>query len=187
MAAIDSHAGASGSFLRLLCVLRWVAVAGQALTIFIVTGPMQVALPQQPLWAGVAVLAVFNVYASWRSAQSRDARAPEQFLHLLADIVVLSWQVGWSGGLENPFSSLFLLPDRAVHPGAPAGVDLDDRRGLAAGLRRVGAGGPAAAPRACRHGRHLQPAQAGHAGELPHLGRGAAGVLRAPRRPVAHA
>ena len=110
MAAIDSHAGASGSFLRLLCVLRWVAVAGQALTIFIVTGPMQVALPQQPLWAGVAVLAVFNVYASLRSAQSRDARAPEQFLHLLADIVVLSWQVGWSGGLENPFSSLFLLP-----------------------------------------------------------------------------
>lgn len=110
MASSYLQGNSPGSFLHLLCILRWLAVAGQALTIAIVTGPMQVALHPQPLWAGVIALAAFNVYASLRSAKSRDARPPEVFLHLLVDIVVLSWQVGWSGGLENPFSSLFLLP-----------------------------------------------------------------------------
>jgi two-component system sensor histidine kinase RegB len=32
------------------------------------------------------------------------------FGHLAVDIAVLTWQIGWSGGIENPFSSLFLLP-----------------------------------------------------------------------------
>jgi two-component system sensor histidine kinase RegB len=97
-------------FLRQLCMLRWLAIFGQAITIYIVTGPLDVALSPQPLWAGVAVLAWFNLYAILRSAVARDARPRELFVHLLVDIAVLSWQVGWSGGIENPFASLFLLP-----------------------------------------------------------------------------
>ncbi|HEU4589695.1 MAG TPA: ATP-binding protein [Steroidobacteraceae bacterium] len=101
---------ASRSFLRQLCNLRWLAVASQAITIAVVTGPMQVALDPAPLWAGVGALAAFNVYAWWRAARGGEAGPAEIFAHLAVDIVVLTWQVSFSGGIENPFSSLFLLP-----------------------------------------------------------------------------
>lgn len=101
---------ASLPVLRLLCALRWLAIVGQAATVVVVTGPMGMSLPTVPLWAGIGALALFNVYATWRSRREADPREGEVFGHLLVDIVVLAWLVGWSGGIENPFSSLFLLP-----------------------------------------------------------------------------
>ncbi len=98
------------SFMRLLVTLRWVAVAGQAVTVAVVTGPLQVAIPLAPLWSGIAALAAFNVYATWRSRRAPDPRSRELFAHVLADIAALTWMIAWSGGIENPFSSLFLLP-----------------------------------------------------------------------------
>jgi two-component system sensor histidine kinase RegB len=98
------------NFMGLLCKLRWIAVAGQTITIAIVTGPMQVKLPAVPLWSGVLLLGVFNVYASSRASRTQDTRPAELFAHMLVDIVVLAWLIGWSGGIENPFASLFLLP-----------------------------------------------------------------------------
>jgi two-component system sensor histidine kinase RegB len=101
---------ASRSFLRQLCHLRWLAIGGQAVTIAVVLGPMHVELAAAPLWVGVVVLALFNLYATCRAARGAEARPAEVFAHLAVDIAVLTWQVGWSGGIENPFSSLFLLP-----------------------------------------------------------------------------
>lgn len=98
------------SFLRLLSHLRWLAVAGQAATILFVTQVMHLGLPSRPLWLGVGVLALFNVFATWRNSVSGAAASLEVFLHLAADILVLTWMVAWSGGIENPFASLFLLP-----------------------------------------------------------------------------
>ncbi len=54
------------SFLRTLCTLRWVATAGQVVTILMATHAMGLALPQGPLWAGVCTLALFNLYAQRR-------------------------------------------------------------------------------------------------------------------------
>jgi two-component system, sensor histidine kinase RegB len=102
--------GVSRSFLGMLSNLRWLSVVAQAITVLVVTGPMQVALPQPPLWLGIGLLATFNVYASWRARQPQDTSPAEAFMHLLVDIVVLAWLVAWSGGIENPFSSLFLIP-----------------------------------------------------------------------------
>lgn len=107
---LDTGLDASRSSIRLLARLRWVAVLGQAITIFVVTGPMGVVLAPAALWSGVAALAVFNVYATRRAANPRDASAAEIFAHLCVDIAVLAWQVAHSGGLDNPFVSLFLLP-----------------------------------------------------------------------------
>lgn len=101
---------ASLSFIGLLATLRWLAVIGQALTVVIVTGPLQLALPEAPLWAGIGVLTSFNVYATWRARSGAEASVPLVFLHILMDVACLTWMVGWSGGVENPFSSLFLLP-----------------------------------------------------------------------------
>ncbi len=97
-------------FLRLLCNLRWVAIAGQVLTVAVVTGAMHLPLPALPLWAGVAALGAFNVFAAWRTRRFAEVRSSEAFLHMLMDIGELTWVIAWSGGMENPFSSLFLLP-----------------------------------------------------------------------------
>ncbi len=96
------------SFLRTLCSLRWLATAGQAATILVATWLLGLELPQQPLWAGVAVLALFNLYVQLRVHDS-DPAPVTAFGHILVDVTVLTWMVGWSGGIANPFGSLFLI------------------------------------------------------------------------------
>jgi two-component system sensor histidine kinase RegB len=103
---------ASLSFLRLLCNLRWLAVVGQALTVALVVGVMHIPLQTTPLWAGIAALALFNVYATVRirGAFAVPPADAEVCIHVLADIAVLTWMIAFSGGMENPFASLFLIP-----------------------------------------------------------------------------
>jgi two-component system, sensor histidine kinase RegB len=103
---------ASLSFLRLLCNLRWLAVIGQALTVALVVGPMHIPLPTVPLSAGIVALALFNTYVTFRvyGTAGDNASDLEVFLHLLVDIAVLTWMIALSGGMENPFASLFLIP-----------------------------------------------------------------------------
>lgn len=97
-------------FLRTLCSLRWLATAGQAVAILVATGLLQMDLPLLPLWAGVACLAVFNATVQWRLRNHPvSPGAVTAFGHLLVDITVLTWMLGWSGGIANPFGSLFLI------------------------------------------------------------------------------
>ncbi|MBO1113115.1 ATP-binding protein [Bordetella petrii] len=100
----------SNSFLRTLCSLRWLAIAGQAATVLVASGLLGLELPLRPLWSGVAVLVAFNIYASLRVRRSHGEIEPvTAFAHLLVDIAVLSWMVGWSGGIHNPFGLMFLI------------------------------------------------------------------------------
>ncbi|HEY0333501.1 MAG TPA: ATP-binding protein [Stenotrophomonas sp.] len=99
----------NASFLRTLCSLRWLATAGQAATILVATWVLGLALPQPPLWAGVAALALFNLYAQWRVGRETPIGSATAFAHVLVDVAVLTWMVGWSGGIANPFGSLFLI------------------------------------------------------------------------------
>lgn len=96
------------SFLRTLCSLRWLATAGQASAILVATGLLGLDLPQLPLWSGVCVLALFNLYVQLRVHDS-DPAPVTAFGHILVDVTVLTWMVGWSGGIANPFGSLFLI------------------------------------------------------------------------------
>ncbi|MGE8216921.1 MAG: sensor histidine kinase, partial [Stenotrophomonas maltophilia] len=100
--------GTDAPFLRTLCSLRWLAVAGQAATILVATWVLGLELPQRPLWAGVAALALFNLYAQWR-VHDADTAPVTAFGHILVDVIILTWMVGWSGGIGNPFGSLFLI------------------------------------------------------------------------------
>lgn len=104
--------GTDAPFLRTLCSLRWLAVAGQAATILVATWVLGLPLRQGPLWAGVAVLAAFNVYVQWREHRSdreTDTAPVTAFGHILVDVAVLTWMVGCSGGISNPFGSLFVI------------------------------------------------------------------------------
>ena len=97
------------SFLRTLCSLRWLAIAGQAATILLASSVLALDLPLEPLWLGVGLLIGFNVYASLRLRHPRDLSHATAFGHLFVDMAVLAWMVGWSGGISNPFGTMFLI------------------------------------------------------------------------------
>ncbi|MGE0387175.1 MAG: ATP-binding protein [Gammaproteobacteria bacterium] len=107
------------SFLRDLCALRWLAIAGQSISIAAGLWWLGLALEPAPLYGGVAVLVLFNAWATWRTAGADTAGAPEAFAHICMDIAVLAWLIAWSGGAMNPFVSLFLVPIALAAPALP--------------------------------------------------------------------
>ena len=95
--------------LRALCALRWVAIAGQVAAVWVAIRVLGIDFEWLPLAAGIAVLVLFNLYATWRSRRAATASSREIVLHLLADVLALTWLVAWSGGIGNPFSSMYLV------------------------------------------------------------------------------
>lgn len=95
--------------MALLIQLRWLAVGGQLATIGVVTGLMDIPLPLAPLIAAVAVLIVINFASLALLRRDRAVTNAELTAELLCDVAVLCWQLHHSGGLANPFASLFLL------------------------------------------------------------------------------
>src|SRR5690606_9070528 len=73
---LDMSGSSSNSFLRTLCSLRWLAIAGQAATVLVASGPLGLNLPLGPLWSGVAALVAFNLYAIVRVRRSRGQTGP---------------------------------------------------------------------------------------------------------------
>ncbi|AVQ00058.1 sensor histidine kinase [Ahniella affigens] len=98
------------TFLVALCHLRWLAVLCQAIVLVIVLEWLDAHVDRSALWSATATLAGFNVYATWRSRRARQASNLEIVLHIAVDVSVLAWLIAWSGGVANPFTSLFLLP-----------------------------------------------------------------------------
>lgn len=110
----DAHTSrmkrSTSALLKTLCAVRWLAVVGQSIAVVAAIGPLHLALNQPALWSGIAVLLGFNLFAMWRTARLDEPSALEAFLHIAVDVGVLTWLIAWSGGIANPFTSLFLLP-----------------------------------------------------------------------------
>ncbi|HYD44404.1 MAG TPA: ATP-binding protein [Phenylobacterium sp.] len=103
-----SPEAAGNQNMRLLAQLRWVAVAGQLVTIGLVHYGVGVLLPLAPMLGVVGLLVLANLLelflvARWRVVQGA------LFLALLFDVLALALQLYLSGGAENPFIWLFLL------------------------------------------------------------------------------
>jgi two-component system sensor histidine kinase RegB len=98
------------SFLATLRQLRWLAAAGQAIAILVAVHALDLPFAQAPLWSGVAALIAANLVLRSRPGESVDAAPARIVAHLAFDVGVLAWQIAFSGGLSNPFVSLFLLP-----------------------------------------------------------------------------
>jgi two-component system sensor histidine kinase RegB len=113
-----AHAGAPVGFrptalrdsLRQLFVLRNVAIAGQALTVLVVHRGLAIPLPIAGLAATIVALAAFNFYTSLRLRQSRTVSEIELLGQILVDVAALTGLLYWSGGANNPFVGLYLLP-----------------------------------------------------------------------------
>lgn len=93
----------------LLVQLRWIAVGGQVGTIGFVHFVMGVHLPLVPLFIAPLMLAGINL-ATYPLLDRRAAITNwELTVAMLADVAALAWQLHFTGGLANPFASLFLL------------------------------------------------------------------------------
>ena len=96
--------------LRTVLVIRWVAVAGQALTLLVVYYGLGFPLPIG--WAGLAVaaLAGATLAVQLRRRQSERLTDRESALYFAFDIIQLAVLLYMTGGLHNPFSVLILAP-----------------------------------------------------------------------------
>lgn len=98
----------AGRNMRLLVQLRWIAVAGQLVTILVVHFGLNITLPLAPMLLIVLALAVANHFAR-RNLYRRPIGQGAILLALLFDVVALSLQLYLSGGADNPFIAFYLL------------------------------------------------------------------------------
>lgn len=104
----DADAGRRN--MHLLLLLRWTAVGGQLVTIWVVHDVLRIDLPLVPLLMAIGALVAMNL-ASMIFIPDRDGPMTNGIMtaSLLFDVAALTWQLHYSGGLRNPFASLFLL------------------------------------------------------------------------------
>jgi two-component system sensor histidine kinase RegB len=96
--------------LRTILIIRWIAVAGQALTLLVVHYAL--AFPMAIGWAGatVAALAAVTLATQVRRPQSERLTDRESAAYFAFDILQLAVLLYLTGGLNNPFSVLILAP-----------------------------------------------------------------------------
>lgn len=96
--------------LRTLVRLRWLAVIGQSAAVFAVEFWLGYHLPLSICLALIALSGWLNVFLSfrWRGSQRVTVRAAALLLGY--DLLQLAGLLYLTGGLENPFAILFLVP-----------------------------------------------------------------------------
>ena len=96
--------------LRRFVLIRWVAVAGQAVALLVVHFGLGFALPLLPAFAVVGASVLLNlVFAAYRRSATR-LEEREAAAYLGYDLCQLALLLGLTGGLENPFAILILAP-----------------------------------------------------------------------------
>lgn len=92
-----------------LIQLRWIAVVGQVVTIFVVHYGIGIALPLGPMYAVLAALVAFNLGSQQWWKRRGHVSNLALLVGLLVDVISLSIQLYLSGGITNPFVFLYLL------------------------------------------------------------------------------
>jgi len=96
--------------LRTLVPIRWVAIAGQALTLVIVHFGLGYRLPLLPAFGIVACSALLNIFLILHRQAATRLGERDAALYLGYDILQLAALLYLTGGLQNPFAILILAP-----------------------------------------------------------------------------
>jgi two-component system sensor histidine kinase RegB len=92
--------------LRLLVQLRWLAIAGQLVTILVAEVILHIDLPLSKMAMTLGALLALNLLSlHWL----RRKRVPSLAWVLMVDMLLLTAQLGLTGGGRNPFIALYLL------------------------------------------------------------------------------
>ena len=95
--------------LLLLITLRWLAVIGQIATIAVTQLGFHIALPLIPMICVVLFLTAVNIVSFYRGVGAAPVGNTELFVQILIDVAALTLQLYLTGGVTNPFISLFLI------------------------------------------------------------------------------
>ena len=96
------------NLLQLLC-LRLIAIFGQIATIFLAHYFLHIALPLTAMFLVIMFLTIVNCASFYRYKSQQNISDKSLFIELLFDVAALTAQLYFSGGISNPFISLFLL------------------------------------------------------------------------------
>ncbi len=96
--------------LRTLTLIRWIAITGQAFTIALVHFSLEFRLPLWPLLGAIGLSALINLVLT--AGFTATTRLTERSVALLLgyDVLQLAFLLGLTGGLQNPFSVLLIVP-----------------------------------------------------------------------------
>lgn len=95
---------------RTLITIRWIAVAGQLITLATVMGLFEFDLALAHALMGVGVSMLVNLYATRRLTAHPFLDDREATFYLAYDMVQLTVLLYLTGGLDNPFAVLLLAP-----------------------------------------------------------------------------
>lgn len=104
-----SPEGAGRRNMLLLIQLRWLAVAGQILTIAVVHWGLKINLPLGVLLIAPAALIVINLISAPLTRRRKGVPDFEILLSLCADVAALTWLLFFTGGSTNPFAPLYVM------------------------------------------------------------------------------
>jgi len=90
--------------------LRWLAVAGQTIAVLVVNFWLEFAMPIGLCLAAIALSAWLNLFLKIRYPSSLRLRGRTAALLLAYDVAQLSALLFLTGGLQNPFAILILVP-----------------------------------------------------------------------------
>lgn len=93
-----------------LVAIRWMAVAGQALTLLLVRYGLGFEFSVAAPLLAVAASAGFNLWLSLRQHPARQLADSEAAVHLGLDLGQLGLLLHLTGGMTNPFAFLMLVP-----------------------------------------------------------------------------
>ncbi|WP_086997530.1 ActS/PrrB/RegB family redox-sensitive histidine kinase [Rhizobium sullae] len=96
--------------LQTLVRLRWLAVGGQAVTVFIVAFWLKFPLPLVTSSLLIAALALVNFFLTIRYPPTHRLQPPAAFALLGLDLLQLCALLFITGGLANPFAALVCVP-----------------------------------------------------------------------------
>ena len=96
--------------LRTLTLIRWVAIVGQGFTILLVDLSFGFELMLLPLLAAVALSALINLYLELRFSATTRLTERTSGLLLGYDLLQLTYLLALTGGLQNPFAVLLIVP-----------------------------------------------------------------------------
>ena len=96
--------------LETLVRLRWLAVAGQSISVIFVSYGLGYQLPFGPCFLLISLSACLNVLLLLRYPATHRLRAETAGLQLGYDCMQLGGLLFLTGGLQNPFAILFLAP-----------------------------------------------------------------------------
>jgi two-component system sensor histidine kinase RegB len=89
--------------------LRLIAIFGQVVTILFVYFFLKISLPLKQMFGVLLVQTAISIFSFYRYKSQENISDKSLFIELLFDVAALTAQLYLSGGISNPFISLFLL------------------------------------------------------------------------------